>query len=506
MFVFLLGTAVGAWGLMVVPATDLALTASPYSTGGLFTNPLIPAAGAPVTITVRAQVAGRVTGPVEADLVLRSVNGRTRRSKRLQLRPQEDSEATASSPDSGTEAKDTSPANLSAVSGSFLWTPRRNGMYQVRAVIDPDDRIVEEDESNNEATLELPVVVPSRRPYFPWFGERDYLRWANLWGGGFNAAHRDRWRERGVRPLAWKWGNNLPGEPTEEDYYQMYREMGDNPGIAIDECGYYPTPGAQERFAQCLRGLARAKQERLDRFFMMWHCGSFYPEQAALYREACDLIVLESYVFYFAPQGLGTENIYDFLDMKMQPARQVDLLGPHPPQVITSVDLHPQHFHRGEMEKVIRHLRRHWPEMRGFGIFGGLIPPEATPEQRARAVADEQFVDRLYYEYFVPPVLTFLPGSLWVNRKDDGTRQIEAAVSNLGGMDAGPVKVGLYVDGQPLPPGLLPKVPAGASRLDNRALVTVPWSPFPGRHELRARIESAVGCRLLDREIVISDF
>jgi len=472
-----LGLMAAEVGLTAAPAVELSLTATPYSTGGLFTNPLIPAEGETVTFTVRAAVAEEVRAPLEADLTLRSANGRTLwRDRRTLIL--EKGQATA----------------------SFHWTPRHNGLYTLRAVVDPEDRFPEEDPSDNAATLELPVVVPGRRPYFPWFGEREHLRWANLWGGGFQAEHLARWQERGVRPLAWKWGTNLPGQPTEEDFYRLYREMGDCPGIALDECGYYPTPEAMERFATCLQGLARAKRERPDRFFMVWHCGSFYPEQAALYREACDLIVLESYVFYYAPQGLGTDNLYDFLDMKMLPARQVDLLGPTVPQVITSVDLHPQSFHRGELENVIRHLRRRWPEMRGFGVFGGLIPEKAMEEERARAIADEQFVDQLCYEYFVLPVLTFLPGSLWVSRADDGRRHLEAAVSNLGGMDSGPVRVGLAVDGKQLAAKEVPAVPAGNSRLDNRVVVTGPDLP-PGRHHLRAWIETAGSGTLLDREI-----
>lgn len=485
----------GVMAVGAAPAVELSLRAMPYSVGGLFTDPLIPAEGDVVTITVRATVEGESNGPflVLADLTLRSADGRTRRSERLQLLPEKDRWKEGSDPNVG-------PSAIRTVAGSFRWIPRRNGLYTVRAVLDPENRLSKKERGNHEATLELPVVVPGRRPYFPWFGERDHLRWANLWGGGFKAEHLARWRERGVRPLAWKWGANLPGQPTEDDFYRMYLEMGECPGIAIDECGYYPTPAAVERFAVCLRGLARAKKENPDRFFMMWHCGAFYPEQAALYREACDLIVLESYVFYYAPQGLGTDNIYDFLDMKMEPARQVDLLGPTGPQVITSVDLHPQSFHRGELENVIRHLRRRWPEMRGFGIFGGLIPEKATPEQQARAIADEQFVDQLCYQYFVPPVLTFLPGSLWVSRPEDGARRLEASVSNLGGMDSGPVKVGFYVDGERFGEVAVPAVPAGNGRLDNRVLVSVPIPP-PGRHELRARIETAEGCTLLDREI-----
>jgi len=472
--------AVGAVAVTAVQGADLSITAEPYGTGGLFTNPLIPVEKEPVTITVRATVDGEVVGPMEADLLLRSSTGRTSRRERLELAREGDQ-----------------------AMGTLEWTPRRNGRYTVQALLDPENRVAEDDESNNVATLELPVVVPGRQPYFPWFGERDTLRWANLWGGGFHREHLARWLERGVRPLAWKWGTNLPGEPTEEDFYKMYLDMGDCPGLAIDECGYYPTPAEVEKFALCLRGLARAKRERPEHFFLLWHSGSFYPEQAALYRAACDLIVLESYVFYYAPQGLSTENIYDFLDMKMLPARQVDLLGASGPQVITSVDLHPDHFNRGELESVIRHLRRRWPEMRGFGIFGGLIPPEATDEQRARAIADEQFVDRLCYEYFVPPVLTFLPGSLWVSRNDDGTCRVEAAVSNIGGMDSGPVEVSLAADGRELKRETVATAPAGNSRLDNRILTSSPWNPEPGRHELTARIESASGCTLLDRGISV---
>lgn len=473
----ILGLLAAGVGLTAAQAVELSLRATPYSTSSLFTDPLIPAEGETVTLTVRATVAGEVRAPLEADLTLRSATGRVLLTERLTL-TLEEGQAT----------------------GSLRWTPRRNGLYTLRAVVDPENRFPEEDPGDNEAILELPVVVPGRRPYFPWFGEREHLRWANLWGGGFQMEHLARWLERGVRPLAWKWGTNLPGEPTEEDFYRLYREMGDCPGIALDECGYYPTPKAMERFALCLQGLARAKRERPDRFFMVWHCGSFYPEQAALYREACDLVVLESYVFYYAPQGLGTDNIYDFLDMKMGPARQVDLLGPAGPQVITSVDLHPQSFHRGELENVVRHLRRRWPEMRGFGIFGGLTPEKATPEQQAQAIADEQFVDQLCYEYFVRPVLTFLPGSLWVSRAGDGRLGLEAAVSNLGGMDSGPVKIGFYADGKRFGETAVPAVPAGNSRLDNRAVVTAPGLPA-GRHRLRARIETATGCTLLDREI-----
>jgi hypothetical protein len=290
----------------------------------------------------------------------------------------------------------------------------------------------------------------------------------------------------------------------------MYSDMGGTPGIAVDECGYYPDtldPGAEQegwavgKFVACLRGMQRAKKENPHAFFFMWHSGTLYPEQAAMYRKACDLIVLESYVTYYMPKGLYTESVYSALDMKMSAARQVDMLNAtgKGPQVVTSIDLHPQNFHRGEVENIIRHLRRTWPEMRGFGIFGGLMPEDATEQQREKAVADERFVDDLYFRYFVPPVLTILPGNVWVT-KNAGTRdyRVEAAVSNIGGMDAGRVRVRLSAGGRRLDTVGLERVAAGNHLLENRVIAAARWRPRPGNHVLEARIESAPGSTVVD--------
>ena len=57
------------------------LSAAPYNTGGLCANPLIPAEEDSVKITVRAREEGEFAGPVEADLIVRSDNGRTSLSR-----------------------------------------------------------------------------------------------------------------------------------------------------------------------------------------------------------------------------------------------------------------------------------------------------------------------------------------------------------------------------------------------------------------------------------------
>ena len=302
-------------------------------------------------------------------------------------------------------------------------------------------------------------------------------------------------------PLAWKWGTNLPGQWDSEEIYQMAKEFGDASGIAADELGYYPEPKGIETFATYLRGLRRAKQEHPDAFFLMWQCGSFYPEQAALYRDACDLVVLESYVLQFCPQGLGTENFRDFLDMKMLPARQCDLLGPtgEGTQVITSVDVLPASFDRGMMESIFQHLRRTWPEMRGIGFFGDCT--WGTPEEKmAEAIANNQFVDRLCHDYFIMQVVTIPPGNLWVNSEDDGSYTVTAAASNIGAMDSGPVMVKLYADGQLLHQEQVKQIPAGNNLTENQVRVKAAWAPQSGSHKLSVHLGPAPDSTILDSQ------
>ena len=470
-------------------ALDFALSAEPYGTGGLFTRPLIPGENEDVVITVRATVTGTVAGPVPCALSI-------------------------TDPDGSVHHYDVplAVADGKAV-GTHHWTPTHNGMVRLEAKLDPGKTIEEADETNNAATLSVPVVVPGRKPHFPWFSQRDYLRWATIWAGGFKKEDIEHWLERGVMPLAWRWGNNHPKDLDEDQFYTMYSNFGGTPGVAVDECGFYPetldpkakqTSFAVSKFVACQRGLQRAKKEHPDGFFLVWHSGTLYPEQAAMYRKSCTLVVVESYVNYFMPKGLYTESVFGALDMKMLPARQVDMLNAtgKGPQIITSVDLRPDIFHPGEIENIIRHLRERWPEMRGFGIFGGLMPKDANAEQRRQAIAGEQFVDRLCFRYFVRPVVTFLPGSLWVTRSDKGGDfMVEAALSNIGGMDTGEIRVALLADGKRLKTVTVKRVPAGDSLLQNRVIVSVPWHPRPGNHEFEARIESAPGATVIKGRI-----
>jgi len=359
-------------------AVDLAINAEPYFASGLFTNPLIPAEKDTVKITVRATVEGEMPKEITAELAIIAADGAARHYA-VDLAPEE-----------------------GQATGSIEWQPWQNGRYRVTAKLDPDNAIAESNEKNNVAEIELPVVIPGRQPHIVWYHDSDYLRWPTIWGGKVRSETLAQWQERGVMPLKWTAGLSVMRGAVTEDraYRSVVGKVEDWPevsGLAIDEVGYYPKPESEERFRSYMGGIRRAYQDTRDDYFLLiWHSGSLYPEQAALYRGACDLVAIESYVFNWGPKGLGTENFRDFLDMKMRSARQCDLLGPtgKGTQAITTVDLTYPTFNRGMMESIFRHLRRTWPEMRGIGFFGTCIR-DAPEEGMAEGIANNKFVDRL---------------------------------------------------------------------------------------------------------------
>ncbi len=260
----------------VASAVDLSVSAEQYATGGLFATPLIPGEDQEVTITVRATVEGPAPPSIPCRLTITAAGGEAWQQD-LPLALHE-----------------------GQASGEHKWTPADNGEYRVLAALDPGNEIDESDEANNDASIVLPVVLPGRKPHFPWFAARDYLRWPTIWAGSFDHAQIEQWVERGVMPLSWRWGNNYPSEFGEDDFYEHYVDFGGTPGIAVDECGYYPdTLSLHEterdsgigQFVPCLRGMQRANKDNPDAFFLLWQAGTLYPEQAAMYRDACDLLV-----------------------------------------------------------------------------------------------------------------------------------------------------------------------------------------------------------------------
>ncbi len=496
-------------------AAGLQIITEPYGRTGLFTRPLIPAEDESTTITLRATVeddapeqvpaAVEIVGPPDEQAVRDAiftglhVDAPQKIAKSFNVDPPKEEKHRFNLVLKAEEGV------ANTYIGRMPWTPLRNGPYTLTATLDPDHRITETDEANNTATLHVPVVVPGRRPHFVWYHAQQNLRWATIWAGNPPADSYSRWQERGVQPLRWHNGPPKKGhiDPVQVllGYEQRQVKKPGASGWAVDELGLYPKSAARKRFAEYIEAVRQVRAKYPDQAMVIWHKGSLYPEEAALYRGACDLVLIESYVFNWGPAGLGTENIYDFLDMKMRPARQCDLLVPtgKGTQAITTIDLTYPTFERGRMGSVFRHLRRVWPEMRGIGFFGSCAreAPKEGAELLQRAAANNRYVDQLCYDYFVKPVVTIQPGDLSVHRDDDGYR-ITAALSNIGAMDSKQVGATLWIDGEQRWSWSCDSVPAGDNLKENKASVVVLWPATPGAHTIELRIESAPGSTVLD--------
>ncbi|MFC1675771.1 CARDB domain-containing protein [Planctomycetota bacterium] len=476
---------------------DLSIDTKYYSVSGLFTNPLIPAEAQTVKITVRATIEGEITGKIKANVSIATPGGEVI-NKMVSLKLDK----------KGTTATEWVPAkrkgrfrlgnSKKTATGFVEWKALSNGQYFVTATLDPNNEIAESNENNNVGTIELPVVIDGRQPHFPWYGSEKHLRWATIWSCS-GQSNVEQWRERGVKALAFK-GAKIPEGGTANTISEgLQKNIEYYDGIGIDECGGYLTQATLDYYKLFMAGLKNAKEKHPDKFFYVWHSGSSYPEQTALYRGRCDLVVAESYVFYWGPLQLGRENIYNSLDARMLPAWQADLLVPtgKGTQFITSVDLTNTGVHkgslgafnRGKMEAIVRHLRRKWPEMRGLGFY-----------HSTASVADDQFIESLLRDYFIMPLVTVLPGNLWVNKQDDGSYLITAAVSNIGGMDSGPVAVNIYVDGKLLKATMVPKVPAGNNLLENQLRIEAPWKPQSGGYDLMVKLGPVSGSTVLDHK------
>jgi hypothetical protein len=459
--------------LGIAQATDLSVSSEPYFTSGLFTDPLIARVGDTVTVTVRATVEGAISQPVAVRLTVTSPEGLSQ-DHLLQLTTEG---ATAA--------------------GSVRFATPRSGEYLLQAQLDPAGAIAETNEANNSASLVLPVVVPGRLPQFAWWYEHTNLRWMSLLAGGMEEKDIPQWAERGVKALAWRYGNNYPNDADQDTYRQMYSGFSGRPGIAVDECGYYPDDLPKVRqFEDCLLGMAQAKRGNPDKVFFVWHAGELHPAQTVLYRDAIDLLALETYVFHYC----RTDSIYKLIDRRMAAADAAGLLNAsgRGPQAFATLDLYAGGFDRGRLEAVVRHVRRTWPEMRNFGYFGILKTGKQTEQQAARADADERFADQLCYDYFVRGVVTLAPASVTASSPLRGRQSIQAVVSNIGGMDSGPVLVGLYADDRLIATRRFEHVPAADSAAASQVVASAQWRPAGGAPKYAARILAAKGCTVLD--------
>jgi len=484
----------------VVYAADLALTAEPYLTGGVYTRPVLPQEGEKVTVIVRAQCAGQIDAAPQARLTLLSPAGTTVAEQSLALKRTEDQ-----------------------AEASWTWTAGANGLYKVRAQVDPANQIAETDEDNNAAELTLPVLVKGRKLHFAWYREVGTTRWTTCVTSANDAEQRARLAERGVIPLrrayggaSWRSYDKKKAEThpdevlkeIEEIFYKRYTAgPGECAGMGIDETGGYPGGFKLKRTVASMKALVRAKREMPDRFFAVWNGGGVTLPPIPYFRQGVDLLLLETYVFRAVPQGLGTEEIYEMIRDRLDPfIRSHDMIVPaygNWCHTLIGLDTseRPDYIDLGEQEEVVRFIRRICPEMRGIawytGGYGG-YGLERSPETDKHHQAVLTNADRLCFDYYVKPCVTLMAHSLWPNRRASGSWELVAAASNIGGIDSGPITVEFWVDGKKVGRQTVDRVPAGPNRLCNRVLLRQGIRIKPGLHAFEARIVSAGQATTLD--------
>ncbi|HOZ48410.1 MAG TPA: hypothetical protein PLO37_06945 [Candidatus Hydrogenedentes bacterium] len=490
--------------IAAVAAPNLAISADPYLTGGLFTNPLIPHEDEDVIITVRAICEGEVAASPTAAIRVANADDVTVAEARLDLERKE-----------------------GIAEACWTWRSADNGLFMVSVDLDPDRTIAESDESDNTAELTLPVIVKGkgRDLHFPWYREVGVTRWATCVTSTGKGDH-ERLAERGVLPLNWEYGGmswsyydkekakTNPDEvlaEIEETFYDKFTSTAVPYGFGIDECGGYSGTWSLDASIASMKALVRARKETRH-FYAVWNGGGLRPELAALYREGTDLLLLETYLWRALPDELGIEDVYETLVSRVEPlVRSSDMFQPaygNHCYTLLALDTseRPDRVDLGEQEQVVRFIRRRFPEMRGIAWYTGGYGSyglDRTDETDRRHEAVLRNADRLCLEYFIQPCITLMPESLWVRQSEQGDCSLVAAVSNIGSVDSGPVIIELLADGTAIATREAKRVPAGANRNENRVLLETPIALPPGPHTFQARILAASAASVLDGAITL---
>lgn len=492
---------------------NMSLSAEPYLEGGLFASPVLPAEGSPATITVRVQCDGVGASKIPAQVTIKDDEGTEVFSQTLDL-----------------ARKD------SVAEGSVSWSSERNGLFTVRAEVDPANRLAESDETDNAAEIIVPFIVKGRnfKLHFPWYREVPFARWTTVvTSTGSGEENFTRLEERGVIPLHWEYGGmswtyydkeKAQTEPEavlaeiKQTFYEKFVRGGDEiRGFGIDEVGGYPDSFKLEASIASMEALALAKREKPRRFFAVWNGGGPRPELANVVRQGADLFLLETYLWRALPDELGVEDIYSALEGRVFPyIGNTDMFQPaygNDCYTLIALDTseRPDRTTLGEQEEVIRFIRQRFPEMRGIGWYNGGYGSQQYGLERAEEMdrhheAVQRNADCLCFEYWIKPCLTFLPHSIWLEGDASGGYRVTAALSNLGAVDSGPVEVELLCDGQVVATASTKSVPAGANRNEDRVVFTEPVNLGGGLHTLSARVASAPGSTVLAGSVAVERF
>lgn len=481
---------------------DLSISTEYYMVGGLFIKPFLPVEGEETTITVRANLTEKINGPVPARVEILDRGGKTLAEENLPLTIKEI-----------TRQIDNQPVTEWIAEADWKWSSATNGLFKVRAILDPDQQIQESDESNNQADIDMAVIIKDRQLYFPWYYENQRpIRWGNIVTTANSMEQRDYLTERGVKALIWQFGGmswtnhdgvrDQQGEEDalkqiEEHFRVQYTNIPDNAvGYGIDEIGGYPDSWFEKKSAASMKALQWAKRQRPDLFYAVWHAGGTRDSFGKYFRDAADLVMLEIYIWDALPRYLHTEEIYKLIRNRVEPYyRNYDMMVPtygSPCHTVVALDVAEavDLTNLGELEEVVRFIRREFPELRGQGWYSGALYKNEKGElNEPRHQEIVRFASDLNLKYYIKPCLTLMEHSLWLERYENGTATLTAAVSNIGAMDAGPLSVEFFADGKAIGQVKAGAVPAGPNRNENRTHFSITHKLKPGAHRFEARIQ-----------------
>jgi hypothetical protein len=485
-------------------ALDISINNKDYQQGGVFVKPLLPVENENFTIGIRAKIEGKMQGYPEALVTISDKVSKTIWAQRIQF------------VQDGTQLVARLQAKIS-----------QNGIYQLKVVLDPQNKLEEDNENNNIASIKLPILVKGRSANFVWFVNPEFCRWTTLITAVIDKTGNvhSRLKERGIVPLKWEYGGK-----NYQRYLDKYSDIQARKeckkafdkiygtrdksiqqgamGFGCDEFGGYPGTRGETFSKIALKCMLEARKKNPDLIFAAWHGGGVRTKLAEIYRNAVDFLLLETYVFRAIPWDLKAENIYAHIDVRLKPLiRATDMINPaYGSKCTTLVALdvceRPDLINPAEFENVIRYIRRICPEMRGICFYNGGYGNynyKRSPEHKK--VRDNIFrlADSLCYKYYINACVTLMPNSLWIVKEHN---KVMVAVSNIGCIDSGPVTVELFIDGKKVDSHKVAKVPAGADRTKNRAIVVFTLDKLTsGTHELKAKITHAENATVLDSQV-----
>ena len=483
---------------------DLYINRGNYQQSGVFVKPLLPVENKSFTIGIRACIDGNTTATPEALVTISNKDKRVIWEKLVNLK------------------KDA--RYLTAFTVAKI---KQNGIYKLNVTIDPQNKLKESNENNNTVSTQLPILVKGRAANFVWFVNPEFCRWPTLITAVADKTGELylRLKERGIVPLKWTFGGKnyqrylskydrvQAEKECEKAFDKIYGTRDKNiqlgaMGFGCDEFGGYPGTLGETFSEIALHSMLKARKKNPDLIFAAWHGGGVRTKLARIYRNVADFLLLEAYLFRAIPWDLKAENIYAHIDARLEPLiRATDMINPAYGSKCTTLialDLceRPDLINAAEFENVIRYLRRTCPEMRGIcfynGGYGNYGYKKSADHQKVR---DKIFLlaDSLCYKYYIKPCVTLMPNSLWISKEN---AEATVAISNIGCVDAGAVKLELLIDGKTVATRKVSVVPAGADRTKNRTITAFPLKELSsGPHEFKVRIIHTEDATVLDPQV-----